>query len=81
MIGPDVSEIIQLNEDFILSCEIDGIRIVTKKSDKMLRSLPDSFLNAYPEYLFNGDSTKPVNKIILIFLMNIFKSIRLHNCS
>lgn len=36
----------------------------------MLRALPDSFLNAYPEYLFNGDPSKPVriSKIILELL-------------
>lgn len=58
--GPDVTELVELNEDFVLSREIDGIRVITKQSSKMLRRLPDSFLNVFPEYLFNNDTTKPV---------------------
>ncbi|KAL4451003.1 hypothetical protein ABPG74_021325 [Tetrahymena malaccensis] len=64
MIGPDVTELIEIKEDFIMSKEVDGIRIVTKKGDKLLRSLPDAFLNVYPEYISNWDQQKPAAKLL-----------------
>lgn len=47
MIGPNVSENVDMKEEFVLSTEVDGLRVLTKKSNMMLRSIPPSFLNVY----------------------------------
>ena len=47
MIGPKVSEDVKTQYDFVLSTEIDGLRVCSTESNKMLRLLPAAYLNAY----------------------------------
>lgn len=61
MIGPKVSEDIKLQEDYVLSTEVDGLRILTRRSNKMLRLLPMSYLNTFPNiFLKYSEEIKPV---------------------
>lgn len=59
MMGPNVSEIINLQEDYVLSTEVDGLRVLTKSSNKMLRLIPSSYLNIYFP-MNNSEEIKPV---------------------
>lgn len=40
MIGPKVSEDVKIKCDFVVSTEIDGLRVCTSESNMMLRLLP-----------------------------------------